>query len=301
MFFLSELNGNLYRNNGSPNVDSQYSWMFTGEKGQPQGVVFSWVNQASRNSGMTLAPADAALRAHLKLPDGQGLIVTAVEPGSPAAAVGIQQNDVLTRVAPDAKHFYDLAKPEDLEAALKNLGERPITIDLLRGGHKMTVRVQPKIHASLGPVRPEPNPYWIGVSVGPVEPALAQLQLPEKQGLIVLDVEKDGPAAKAGVHQFDILTKFDGVELVDQAGLTKLVQSRANKIVAVDLLREGKTQQLKIAPQLRQVSLNIIADPYAHGSWDLVVANDSTLVPIINYTAIGPMHSRMWPWCRTTT
>jgi hypothetical protein len=274
-----------------------------------QRLVFGWVDQASQNSGMTLAPADAALRAHLKLSDDQGLIVTAVEAGCPAVAVGIQQNDVLTRVANDPVLSYPLAKPEDLEAALKAFGEQPITIDLLRGGHKMVIKIQPRIHASLGTVRPEPLAYWIGVTVSPVEPALrAQLQLPEKQGLIVTDVDKSGPAAKAGVRQFDILKRFDGVELTDQAGLTKLVQSRAEKTVALEVLREGKPQEIKIAPERRQTSKAPVnlgdavtgalnynlwvadgatntlqwiprIDPYSGGAWDLVYSNNGTAFP----------------------
>jgi membrane-associated protease RseP (regulator of RpoE activity) len=275
--------------NGSQNAGLQYGWQDIRQQAQPQSFAFYWVDQASRNSGMTLAPADAALRAHLKLPEDEGLIVTAVEPGSPAGAVGIQPNDVLIRVYHDPNRSYYLAKPEDLEGALKNVGERPITIDLLRGGQKVTVKVQPKIHASLGPVRPEPNPYRIGVSVGPVEPALrAQLQLPEQQGLIVLEVEKDGPAARAGVRQFDILRKFDGVDLVDQAGLTKLVQSRADKTVVVELLREGKPLEIKIAPQLRQVSLNVLRDPNAGGTWDLVFTNPIVASPNPNNVAFTP-------------
>jgi serine protease Do len=281
----------------------QYRWLFTGQNpqpqnfayyqaAQPQDLAFYWVDQASRNSGMSLAPADAALRAHLKLPEDQGLIVTAVEPGSPAAAVGIQPNDVLIRVAYDPKRSYNLAKPEDLEAALKNLDERPISIDLLRGGQKITAKVQPKIHATLGPVRPEPNPYRIGASVGPVEPALrAQLRLPEQQGLIVLEVEKDGPAAKSGVRQFDIFRKFDGVDLVDQASLTKLVQSRASRTVTVELLREGKPLEIKITPQLRHASLDVLTDPHAGGAWDLIFTNPGAASPNPNYAAFTPQTS----------
>ncbi len=275
--------------NGSQNVDWQYRWQILGQEQQPQSFAFAWVDQASRNSGMTLAPADAALRAHLKLPEEQGLIVTAVEPGSPAAAVGIQQNDVLIRAVHDQNHSCNLGKPEDLEAALKKIGERPITIGLLRGGQTTTLKVQPRVHASLGPVRPEPNPYRIGVSVGPVEPALrAQLQLPDQNGLIVLEVEKDGPAARAGVRRFDILRKFDGVELVDQAGLTKLVQSRAGKAVTLELLREGRPQELSLAPERRQDSLNINVDYQTDGAFDLILTSPGGALTQPGRLLVGP-------------
>ena len=48
--------------------------------------------------------------------------------------------------------------------------------------------------------------YWLGVECLPVMPALrAQLNLPEKQGLLVAAVAPESPAASAGIKQHDIL------------------------------------------------------------------------------------------------
>src|SRR5690348_14867872 len=85
----------------------------------PHGLNITWFDAASRNSGMTLAPADPALRAHLNLPKDTGLIVTALEPGSPAFAAGIRQNDILIRIGEDNFKFGSLGKPQDLEQGLK--------------------------------------------------------------------------------------------------------------------------------------------------------------------------------------
>ena len=211
------------------------------------------------NSGMTLTPADEALRAHLKLAMNEGLIVTALEPNSPAASAGIRQNDVLIRLGDDASHAVAVARRQDLEDALKKSGDQPVSVILLRSGKQIRLKVQPRIHASLGPVRPEPPAYWIGVSVGPVEPALrAQLQLTEKPGLLALSVDPNGPASKAGVHPFDILMKLDGVDLSDQADLIKLVQSRGEKTVPLELIREGHKQEITITPARRdRVTLEV--------------------------------------------
>ena len=145
-------------------------------------LAFAFVNDASRNSGMTLAPADAALRAHLNLANNEGLIVTALEPGSPAASAGIQQNDVLVSLAREPQPSVSLGKPADLERGLKAARDRPVSLGLLRGGQRMALKVQPRVKVSLGPIHPEPPTYWIGVSVGPVEPALhSQLGIPDGQ------------------------------------------------------------------------------------------------------------------------
>ncbi len=217
-----------------------------------QGMVFAFVDNASRNSGMTLAPADAALRAQLKLGENQGLIVTQIEPGSPAAAAGVRQNDLLVRLEGEDVQAIPLGKVEDLENALKEQGERVVSLVLMRSGRQESLKVQPRVHASLGPVRPEPPAYWIGVSVSPVEPALrAQLQLPDNQGLIVMEVDPHGPATKAGVRKFDIIRSFNGLIPADQSALTKLVQSHGEKTVVVELLREARPLHVKLVPERR--------------------------------------------------
>ena len=178
-------------------------------------LTFNWIDDASRNSGMTLAPADPALQAHLSLGKNEGLIVTAIDRGCPAAAAGIHQNDVLIRLGEDESKSIALAKPADLEEGLKAAGDRPTSLALLRAGKKMSVKVQPQFKVSLGPVRPEPPAYWIGVSAGPVEPALrTQLQIPQGQGLIITEVHKDSPAVKAGIQPHDIFLNVDGVATV---------------------------------------------------------------------------------------
>lgn len=48
--------------------------------------------------GVSVAPVDPALGAQLRLPDGQGLLVMHVAPGSPAETVGIQRHDILLKL-----------------------------------------------------------------------------------------------------------------------------------------------------------------------------------------------------------
>ncbi len=217
-----------------------------------KGMVFAFVDNASRNSGMTLAPADPALRAQLKLRDNEGLIVTQVEPGSPAAAAGIHQNDLLVRMEQSSGSFTSLGNVQELVDALKNRGEQVARLVLMRAGRQVTITVQPRVHASLGPIRPEPPTYWIGVAVSPVEPALrAQLQLPDNQGLIVVEVDPQSPAAKAGVHKFDIIRSVNGFTPSDPAALTRMIQAHGDRTVVIELTREARPVHVELAPVRR--------------------------------------------------
>jgi membrane-associated protease RseP (regulator of RpoE activity) len=240
----------LYRS--APTADGSATWI-QNYVSQPHGF---WIVTGNAFSGMNLAPVDDSLRAHLKLSKEQGLIVTSLEQSSPAFQAGIRQNDVLLKLG-DAP----LGKLEDLEEALKASGDKPVALSVLRGGSVRELRVQPRIHVTLGPVVPEPPAFWIGVSVAPVEPALrAQLQLPQDHGLLAIDVVKESPAAAAGVRAHDILLKLDGEELANQAKLIELVQARGEKTISLEIIREGKKQVLTISPRRRKavkISLHI--------------------------------------------
>jgi hypothetical protein len=212
------------------------------------GNELAWFVPANQNLGMTLAPADDALRAHLKLPGDQGLIVTALDFHSPAAQAGIEQNDILLTLDNTA-----LGKPADLEDNLKVAGDKPVSLKLLRGGKNLAIKVQPRLHVGLGPVQPDAPAFWIGVSVSPIEPALrSQLKLPETEGLLATEVFKDSPAAKAEIKVHDILTKLASKSLDSQEKLVELVQANGGKTISLEFIREGKTQATEVTPQPRK-------------------------------------------------
>ena len=149
-----------------------------------QSGLFAYREVGDHSTGMSLAAVDNAVREHLKLPKGQGLIATSVAPQGMAARAGICENDILLTLG-DAP----LGKAEDLEERLKAAGDKPLGLVLLHQGAKKTVQVQPQIKVTFGPVQPQPPAFWIGVSVSPVEPALrAHLRLPADQGLLATEV-----------------------------------------------------------------------------------------------------------------
>lgn len=263
-----------------------------------EAVTFNWIDEASRNSGMTLAPADPALQAHLSLGKNEGLIVTAIDPGCPAAAAGIHQNDVLVRLGEDDSKSIALAKQADLEEGLKAAGDRPTSLVLLRAGKKMSVKVQPQFKVSLGPVRPEPPAYWIGVSAGPVEPALrTQLQIPQDQGLIITEVHKDSPAVKAGIQPHDIFLNVDGVALSDPAALTKLVQSRGEKPMKVEFLRRGQKKEIQLTPQRRTISVRYQVTPAKTGQFNVDVVLPGAILSAqedVNKAVLAQNQIELW-------
>jgi serine protease Do len=221
---------------------------FTENLFTPEQNLFWFVNQPS---GMELVSADDALREQLKLPKDQGIVVVALDANSSPAQAGIQQNDVLLTLG-DAP----LGKPDDLDDHLKQASEEPVPLLVLRGGKQVKLQVQPYVRVTLGPVPTAASEFWIGVSVTPIGPALrSQLQVAGDRGLAVIEVVKDGPAAKAGIKQHDILLSFAGQPLVDQDQLVKSVQANGEKSASLELIREGKAQTVEVVPQRRQTAV----------------------------------------------
>lgn len=79
--------------------------------------------------GIRVMPLESALRKHLGLPAGRGLVVASVEAGSPAAAAGLQQYDVIVQV--EGKDVSDVTSLADSIGGRKQ-GET-VTIRVRRG------------------------------------------------------------------------------------------------------------------------------------------------------------------------
>lgn len=95
-----------------------------------------------------------------------------------------------------------------------------------------------------------PTLYIIGVIVSPVPPMVqAQVDLPENSGVFIQTIKPNGPAAQAGVLQYDIIVAIDGIAISDSNGLAAELQKAAGKPQKLTVLRHGKKLTLDITAQ----------------------------------------------------
>jgi len=101
-------------------------------------VLAAGTSTAPRRLGIALLGARATrrMRAAVGLPDVAGLLVTAVEDGSPAAAAGVVRGDVVVGAG-----GAPVASLDDLYAAVDAAGDAPIQLELLRGTERVAVQV----------------------------------------------------------------------------------------------------------------------------------------------------------------
>ncbi|WP_407681523.1 DegQ family serine endoprotease [Profundibacter amoris] len=96
---------------------------------------------------------------------------------------------------------------------------------------------------------------WLGVRIQDVTDDVAEaLGLDKAAGALVTDVP-EGPAAEAGIKSGDVITAFDGVPVPNTRALVRQVgNTQVGKEVRVVVLRDGKTQTLKITLGRRETA-----------------------------------------------
>ena len=88
---------------------------------------------------------------------------------------------------------------------------------------------------------------WLGVSIQSVTPEIASsLGIKDSKGALVAEVVPNGPAAKAGFEQGDIVTAINGQAVEDNRDLTrKVALVPSGQTATFTVLRQGKMENLK--------------------------------------------------------
>lgn len=225
--------------------------------------------------GVVVTQADDTLREQLKLPRGIGLNVIEVRPDTPAAKAGIKVHDVLEKFDdqllcngdqlsalvrsrdPGSKATITFIRQGKRETVEVTLGEtevepekRPLFEEWQRGIRDFgkAFRDLPDFQrfkdwfAPFGePPQPRPSPF-LGVQLGPVEPALAsQLGLDEGTGALVNVVAENSPAYKAGLKEHDVISKIDGETVRGPQDVVRRISERKKgDKIKLEVFRGGK-------------------------------------------------------------
>jgi membrane-associated protease RseP (regulator of RpoE activity) len=114
--------------------------------------------------------------------------------------------------------------------------------------------------------------YWLGIECSPVPPVVrAQLNLPEKQGLLVEAVVPESPAAKAGIVQYDILLRAGDKPLADPRDLVQSVQAVKDGKLAMELIHGGQRQTIEATPTRRPEMTAVFPRPLpGSADWETV-------------------------------
>lgn len=193
--------------------------------------------------GVLFSAVPEAIHAQLpSLPRGQGVLVTHVLPGSPAAKAGLHRHDLL--LGYDSEKIRD---PEHLARLIRaDKPERPVRLLLLRGGREMTVEVVldkgPRLHIAQEARPPAGRdagdlPRGRGKTGGP--PAVSVSATPLADGNLKLTIEY----YPDGASRPKVVTCSGSPAEIDREILRLPVRVQGLTRVALDRLRVLELQK----------------------------------------------------------
>ncbi|MFB3779434.1 MAG: RIP metalloprotease RseP [Bryobacteraceae bacterium] len=149
-------------------------------------------------------------------------IIGHVMPDSPAAAAGLREGDQIVGIE-------GVSNPNWEDVTVKELSNanRPLRVDVNRGGKRVSVTVTPTLAQKLG-VGYAGWSQQAEIEVAGVTPGL--------------------PAEKAGLRAGDLLVNVNGRPIHSIYRVHDLIRASEGKPVEIDIIREGRREKLVVQP-----------------------------------------------------
>jgi serine protease Do len=229
------------------------------------------VHGAGGYLGVQLRDVAAGDVAKLKLGEERGAVVEDVTEGGPADKAGVKEGDVIVR--------YQGQPVESVAQLVRLVRETPagrkVAVEVSREGaaHKLQATLDErrsdwKVGELELPEMPDVSrmfegargmklhdlawrfdrgPRKLGIEYQEIEGQLARYFKLEERGILVTEVDEDGPAAKAGLKVGDVILEVDGRAVQDAEDLRREVRKLdPGQEAALTVQRDGRAMDLKL-------------------------------------------------------
>jgi serine protease Do len=186
------------------------------------------------------------------LPDDHGALVSDVVADSPAAKAGIQRSDII--VGFNGKPVQDSAELPRQVAVLAP--GTTVELEVLRNHARQTVQVvlgtlKDDDKEALAQLQSSDIENALGMRVRDISDEIARrLRLENTQGVVVAEVDPDGPAAEAGIRPGDIVREVNRTAVTDMESYeaaTSRLEPDVSVLILVD--RRGNNLYVAVKPQ----------------------------------------------------
>jgi serine protease Do len=243
---------------------------------QPNGTLLS-SEEGSGWLGIEIGEVSQEKATELKLPSVRGVIVTDVEPDSPAAKAGLKENDIILE--------YDGQTVEGTVQFRRLVRETPpgrkIDVVISRDGRTQTIGVELADRNAYyekrmrGMMRDFGKPFalsapnfeinspemliWadartpvLGIDAEDLSGQLGSyFGAPDNSGVLVREVRAGTAAQKAGIKAGDVITKIDDKPVKSLSDLREqLRQDREHKTIKLGILRKGS--EISVSVEIEQ-------------------------------------------------
>lgn len=196
--------------------------------------------------GIHLQNLDESLREAFDV--RSGALVSDVVSGSPADRAGIQKGDIIVRIDDRA-----VRTPSDVVRRIRahEPGDR-VKITRVRKGRESKVEVKLTAAPERLGRRDGNEPSWLngsylGARVEELNGDLAPyFDVDPESGVLVVAVEDDSPASRAGLKPGDVITQVDGERVHSSAELIRAIQEKKPETkVTLTTIRRGQERRVE--------------------------------------------------------
>ncbi|MCS6874351.1 MAG: PDZ domain-containing protein [Pyrinomonadaceae bacterium] len=211
-----------------------------------------------------------------KLSSVQGVAIEKVFEGSPAAQAGLQAGDVIvqfngeqvTSVRKLIRLISEVAPDHQVRIKLLRDGkEREVNVKMGRRSKPdfRSIRLQKlpenlqKLYEDLEKRFPEAGDNFfilrtsnrrIGIETMSLTKQLGDyFGVPDGNGLLIINVIADSPAAKAGLKAGDVIIEVDGKAIRNVFELSKIINSKKEGSVTLTIVRDKMRQSVVLTPE----------------------------------------------------
>jgi len=194
-----------------------------------------------------LTPEDKA-----ELKADSGVKITDVVDDSPADKAGLAEDDIIQSV-----NGEKIRKPEDLVRKIREIGPRKeIKIGILRGGKRQEIKAETgRLRRSYGEMEPRnrrvfrmsfPGSKRLGLRLTEMNEDLAGYFKAEN-GALVLEVDENGPAGRAGLKAGDVIVRVEDGEIEEPSDITDALSDMEEGDEAkLTVIRKGVKQTFEV-------------------------------------------------------
>ena len=194
----------------------------------------------------------------LDLKQRSGVIVTSVKSGSAADKAGMKRNDLIVAINGEKIEDNNVLRNK----VASTLPGTDIKVTVVREGKEIELtakldELNPADAKKTGPgqgndengAEPQNQSGKLGLSLQPVTPQTAkQLGLDSNEGLVVTDVDPNGPAADEGVARGDVILEINKKPVKSVADVQAALNATGDRPVLLLISRRGQTIYLTVKP-----------------------------------------------------